>query len=57
MLPREIENLILDYAAQMLHAELLDRVHCELFCKSYILWKPPRLLSVSYFFSLSDTDD
>ena len=54
-LPTDIANIIRDYIYQLEHAQKLERVHAELFIKAFIYIKPPRILSVSYFFMLEDT--
>ena len=49
MLPKDIENLILDYTAQLKHTELLDRVHAQMLINNFLYSLPRRVRFVSYW--------
>ena len=50
----DLVDIIMDYYYQLIHTEKLDRVHAEMLIKSFIIFRPIRYLSVSYFLSLED---
>jgi len=51
-LPKVIIEIILNYHADLIHTEKMERVHAEMLMKSYIIFRPRALTSIYYWLLL-----